>query len=90
MTDPKQDQPTETTLPTPAKEAGEASNPGEALPRILPVLPVSDVVLFPGMIAPLIVSTAKSIKLIDDVVAGNRTLITCLQRSRDAQDDGWG
>ncbi len=90
MTDPKQDQPTETTLPTPAKEAGEAANPGEALPRILPVLPVSDVVLFPGMIAPLIVSTAKSIKLIDDVVAGNRTLITCLQRSRDAQDDEVG
>lgn len=57
------------------------------VPRLLPVLPVSDVVLFPGMIAPLIVTTAKSIKLIDDVTAGNRMLITVLQRERQAPDD---
>ncbi len=56
-------------------------------PRVLPVLPLSDVVLFPSMVAPLIVTTAKSIKLIDTVVAGNRNLIVALQRNRSAQDD---
>jgi len=57
------------------------------LPRVLPVLPLSDVVLFPGMVAPLIVSTPKSIKLIDDVVAGDRMIITVLQKEASAQDD---
>lgn len=61
--------------------------PTAETPRVLPVLPVSDAVLFPGMVAPLIVSTAKSIKLIDDVVAGNRLLIVVLQRDRQAADD---
>jgi ATP-dependent Lon protease len=65
--------------------AGAAEAP--EVPRVLPLLPVSDVVLFPGMIAPLVVTTAKSIKLIDDVVAGNRMLITALQRDRHAPDD---
>lgn len=65
--------------------AGRIETPEIA--RVLPVLPVSDVVLFPGMIAPLIVTTAKSIKLIDDVVAGHRMLITVLQRDRQASDD---
>ena len=62
----------------------------EEMPRVLPVLPLSDVVLFPGMVAPLIVSTAKSIKLIDEVVAGNRLLITVLQKDGEASDDAVG
>lgn len=53
----------------------------------LPVLPLSDVVLFPAMIAPLVVSTSRSLKLVDDVVAGDRMFIALLQRNRDAADD---
>ncbi len=59
----------------------------EPLPRVLPILPLSDVVLFPSMVAPLIVSTAKSIRLIDSVVSGERLLVTALQKDRAAQDD---
>ena len=70
----------------PANHVGDV----DAIPGILPVLPLSDVVLFPAMVAPLIVSTAKSIKLIDSVVLGNRFLITVLQRDRAAQDDEVG
>ncbi|HBA84009.1 MAG TPA: endopeptidase La [Verrucomicrobia bacterium] len=58
-----------------------------ALPTILPVLPLSDVVLFPGMVAPLIVSTTRSMKLIDDVASGSRFLIAVLQRNRMEADD---
>lgn len=68
-------------------QGADAGEPTVETPRVLPVLPVSDAVLFPGMVAPLIVSTAKSIKLIDDVVAGNRLLIVVLQRDRQAADD---
>ncbi len=68
-------------------DQADDGRPGEAIPPVLPVLPLSDVVLFPSMVAPLIVSTTKSIRLVDSVVAGNRYLITVLQRNRAAQDD---
>ncbi len=59
----------------------------DVIPKVLPVLPLSDVVLFPSMVAPLVVTTAKSIRLIDSVVSGTRFLITVLQKDRAAQDD---
>ena len=42
---------------------------------------LSDIVIFPGMVAPLLVETAQSTKLIDDVVAGDRLLGVVLQRN---------
>jgi ATP-dependent Lon protease len=60
---------------------------GEPLPKVLPILPLNDVVLFPGMIAPLVVTTARSARLIDDVVAGNRMMVCALQRNRATDDD---
>ena len=60
---------------------------GDAIPKVLPVLPLSDVVLFPSMVAPLVVTTARSIRLIDSVVSGNRFLLCVLQRNRMASDD---
>lgn len=51
-----------------------------SLPESLPVLGLSDIVIFPSMVAPLLVETPGSIKLIDDVVAGDRLLIAVLQR----------
>jgi ATP-dependent Lon protease len=56
------------------------------LPNILPVLPLSDVVVFPFMVAPLLVSAKSSIKLIDDVVAGNRLLALVLQVKPETED----
>jgi ATP-dependent Lon protease len=72
-----------------AAGAPPAARPNDELelPKVLPVLPLSDVVLFPGMIAPLIVSTQKSIKLIDSVLSGNRLLIAVLQKDRAMADD---
>ena len=55
------------------------------LPKQLPILPLSDVVVFPHMVAPLLVSNAQSIRLIDDVVAGNRLLVVTLQTDPDAE-----
>jgi ATP-dependent Lon protease len=66
----------------PARAADE-----DALPPVLPVLPLSDVVVFPGMIAPLVVNTARSIKLIEEAGASSRYLIATLQKNRAAPDD---
>lgn len=59
----------------------------DALPAVLPVLPLSDVVVFPGMIAPLVVNTPRSIKLVEDTGATSRFLIATLQKNRTTPDD---
>ncbi len=65
-----------------------ASEKSEAPPRIssrslpdsLPILGLSDIVIFPGAIVPLLVETGPSLKLIDDIVAGDRLFGAVLQR----------
>ncbi|HUI07574.1 MAG TPA: endopeptidase La [Verrucomicrobiae bacterium] len=61
------------------------TTPAYELPSQLPVLPLSDVVVFPHMVAPLLVSNTQSIRLIDDVVAGNRLLAVTLQKDPEAE-----
>src|SRR5436305_8942669 len=59
---------------------------GKSLPETLPILGLSDIVIFPGMVAPLLVKTARSTKLIDDVVGGERLLGVILQRNAEAEN----
>src|SRR6185503_8664571 len=71
------------------QEGAEAPAPRpvpKALPSVLPVLGLSDIVIFPGMVAPLLVDTAQSIRLIDDVVEGDRLLGLVLQRKPDVEN----
>jgi len=56
------------------------------LPDVLPILGLSDIVLFPGMVAPLLVESAQSIKLIDDVVGGDRFVGLVLQTKPEVQE----
>src|ERR1700761_6959626 len=57
-----------------------------AVPEVLPVLGLSDIVIFPGMVAPLLVETSQSIHLIDDVVGGDRLLGVVLQRKPEVEN----
>jgi len=57
-----------------------------SLPEAVPILGLSDVVIFPGAVAPLLVETGPSIKLIDDVVAGDRLMGVVLQRRPEVAD----
>ena len=59
---------------------------GKSLPSVLPILGLSDIVIFPGMVAPLLVESAASIRLIDDVVAGDRFLGLILQKKADIEN----
>jgi len=51
-----------------------------SLPDSLPILGLSDIVIFPGAIVPLLVETGPSLKLIDDIVTGDRLFGAVLQR----------
>ena len=57
-----------------------------SMPEVVPILGLSDIVIFPGMVAPLLVETSQSIHLIDDVVGGDRLLGVVLQRKPEAEN----
>src|SRR5271169_2273391 len=72
---------------------GEAGSPeaparvsSSSLPEAMPILGLSDIVIFPGMVAPLLVETAQSTHLIDDVVGGDRLLGVVLQRKPEVEN----
>ena len=60
--------------------------PTKTLPEVLPILGLSDIVIFPAMVAPLLVDTPQSIRLIDDVVEGDRLLGLVLQRRPEVEN----
>jgi ATP-dependent Lon protease len=57
-----------------------------SLPEVLPILGLSDIVIFPGAVAPLLVETGPSIKLIDDAITADRLLGAVLQRKPEVAD----
>src|SRR5580692_9630247 len=57
-----------------------------SIPEVMPILGLSDIVIFPGMVAPLLVETAQSTHLIDDVVGGDRLLGVALQRKPEVEN----
>lgn len=44
------------------------------IPDTLPILPVRDTVLYPFISIPLIINSKKSIKMLDDIMSGDKTL----------------
>src|SRR5580693_7464667 len=57
-----------------------------SLPDALPILGLSDIVIFPGAVVPLLVETGPSLKLIDDIVSGDRLFGAVLQRNPDVAE----
>jgi ATP-dependent Lon protease len=57
-----------------------------SLPERLPILGLSDIVIFPGAVVPLLVETGPSLKLVDDLVAGDRLLGAVLQKNPDVAE----
>jgi len=68
------------------REGASTRFSARALPETLPILGLSDIVFFPSMVAPLLVEASGSIKMIDDVVGGDRLIGVALQRNPDADD----
>src|ERR671933_1001041 len=64
---------------------------GELLtfPATLPVLPLKDTVVFPESMTPLAIGQERSIRLIDDVVGGDRLLALVTVRNEEPEVPGW-
>ena len=64
------------------------SGPGSgdfAIPDALPVLPLRDTMVFPLTAVPLAVGQPRSVRLVDDVMGGNRLLALVAQRDAKAE-----
>jgi ATP-dependent Lon protease len=62
------------------KSDGPSRISARSLPDVVPILGLSDIVIFPGAVVPLLVETGPSLKLIEDIVAGDRMFGAVLQR----------
>jgi ATP-dependent Lon protease len=67
----------------------EPSDPGLELPAALPVLPLKETVVFPQSVSPLAIGQERSVRLIDDVVAGDRLLALVTVRNPEVEAPGW-
>ena len=56
------------------------------IPEVLPILPLRETVIFPAMVAPIVVGREKSIKLIDDVAVGNKMFGVVAQKDPQIDD----
>ena len=56
---------------SPESDSPQASDSNK-YPDVLPILPLRGVVVYPGTAVPLTVGQSRSIKLVDDVVAGDK------------------
>ncbi len=74
----------ETELETPAVELDAL-----AIPRELAVLPLRDTVIFPESMTPLAIGQERSIKLVDDVVGGDRMLALLTTRDSENEQPGF-
>jgi ATP-dependent Lon protease len=59
-----------------------------SIPEILPVLPLKDTVVYPFAVQPLGVGQERSIRLIDDVMRGNRLVVLVAQKSAEIEQAG--
>ena len=64
----------------------EAEMNSEALPETLPILPLRNTVLFPGVVIPISAGRDKSIKLINDANEGSKIIGVVAQRNEDDED----
>src|SRR5881392_3041427 len=71
-----------------AEEQQRAEELGEELPTTLPVLPLKETVVFPDSMTPLAIGQERSIRLIDDVVGGERLLALVTVRDEDIEAPG--
>lgn len=60
----------------------------EQLPEVLPILPLRNTVLFPGVIIPITAGRDKSIKLINETNKGNKTIGVVSQKEEEKEEPG--
>ena len=74
-------------IPLMTAEDEDAMNK-EELPEILPILPLRNTVLFPGVVVPITAGRDKSIKLINETNKGTKTIGVVSQKDEEVEDPG--
>ena len=64
----------------------EAKISKENTPEVLPILPLRNTVLFPGVIIPITIGRERSVKLIKDADSGNKTIGVISQKQFDTEE----
>jgi ATP-dependent Lon protease len=64
-----------------AKMEEKEMNQMPDIPEELPILPLRETVVYPQMLIPLVVGREKSIKLVEDALAGNKIIGMCMQKT---------
>src|SRR3954470_19739826 len=59
------------------------------IPSTLPVLPLKETVVFPESVSPLAIGQERSIRLVDDVLEGERILALVTAKSGAVEQPGW-
>ncbi len=72
-------------IPLMTAEDEDAMN-REELPEILPILPLRNTVLFPGVVVPITAGRDKSIKLINETNKGSKTIGVVSQKDEEIED----
>jgi len=70
-------------------ETGEPEAHQLEFPAALPVLPLKETVVFPQSMSPLAIGQERSVRLIDDVVAGDRLLALITAKDSSLESPGW-
>ena len=90
---PSETGPTPDANPQPEHEAAapetgehEGGPSAQAVPDVLPVLPVRDVVIFNYMILPLFIGREKSVRAVDAALQNGRHLLVCAQKEESTED----
>src|SRR6201994_4344559 len=73
---------------TPTNTVIRAGGNGQPLtiPNLLPILPIRNIVVFPGTVMPLNVGRQKSKNLLDEVMPGDKVIGVVTQRNADVED----
>ena len=69
-------------------QVGPDGAPGQSVPSALPVLPLKDTVMFPDTMTPLAVGQERSVRLINDVLGGNRMVVMVAAKDPDVDEPG--
>src|SRR5438552_10453538 len=59
------------------------------LPHVIPILPIRNIVVFPGTVMPLNVGRAKSKALLDEVMPGEKIVGVVAQKNPETEDPGY-
>jgi ATP-dependent Lon protease len=59
------------------------------IPSTLPVLPLKETVIFPQSVSPLAIGQERSVRVVDDVLEGERMLALVTVKGEDVEQPGW-